>query len=412
MNQIVQDWVAGFGVSPDYIQLLSLTILTLGIGLIAYLSNLIGKKILIKIVVLAVRRSRTDWDDLLLKQKFFDRLSHLIPALVIYYLSDLTGPWQQFLQKASVLYMLMAGMSTFSSFLDAVNDIYLKFKISSQRPIKGYLQVVKIVSAVFVVLLIIAISINRNPLVLLGGLGAMTAVLLLIFKDSILGLIAGIQLSMNDMVRIGDWVEMPQYNADGDVIDISLHTVKIQNWDKTISSIPTYAFISGSFKNWRGMTESGGRRIKRAIHIDMSSIRFCTPEMLKRYERFQFLKEYIITKQTETTEFNANNDIDASELLNGRNLTNVGTFRAYLVAYLKNHPKIDKNMTFLVRQLTPSENGLPIELYVFSNDQNWVNYEGIMSDIFDHILAVVPMFDLRVFQRPSGNDIRKIRQLA
>lgn len=373
---------------------------------------MIGKQILVKIVSLAVRRSTNDWDDLLLKQKFFDRLSHLIPALIIYYLSNLTGPWQIALQKLSVIYMLTAGLATFSAFLNAVNSIYLKFKISSHKPIKGYLQVIKIIAFAFVIILMIATSINRDPLVLLGGLGAMTAVLLLIFKDTILGLIAGIQLSMNDMVRIGDWVEMPQYGADGDVIDISLHTVKIQNWDKTISSIPAYAFISGSFKNWRGMTDSGGRRIKRAVSLDMNSVGFCTPELLKRFEKFHLLKEYIKDKQAETAEYNQRNNYDSSELLNGRNLTNIGTFRAYLVAYLKNHPKIDKNMTFLVRQLSPGEFGLPIEIYVFSNDQDWVNYEGIMSDIFDHILAVIPKVDLRIFQRPSGNDIHRIGQIV
>lgn len=258
MDQIVQNWVAGLGLSAEFTEALSISIVTLGILIAALLANLIGKQLLIKIVSLAVRRSTTDWDDLLLKQKFFGRLAHFIPALVIYYLSDLTGPLHDILQRLSVIYMLTAGVAAWSSFLNAVNEIYSKFEISRHRPIKGYLQVVKIVAFVFAIILMIAISIDRDPLVLLGGLGAMTAVLLLIFKDTILGLLAGIQLSMNDMVRIGDWVEMPQYGADGDVIDISLHTVKIQNWDKTISSIPTYAFISGSFKNWRGMSESGG----------------------------------------------------------------------------------------------------------------------------------------------------------
>jgi miniconductance mechanosensitive channel len=217
---------------------------------------------------------------------------------------------------------------------------------------------------------------------------------LLVFKDSILGLVASVQLSSNDMVRIGDWIEMPKYGADGDVIDVTLHTVKVQNWDKTITTIPAYSLISNSFKNWRGMTESGGRRIKRAIYIDMASIKFCTKEMLNRFEKFQLISEYIKSKRKEIARYNKEHNIDTSELINGRNLTNVGSFRAYVAAYLHNHPKIHRGLTFLVRHLSPGENGLPIEIYVFSNDQVWANYEAIQADIFDHILGVVPLFDL------------------
>jgi len=234
----------------------------------------------------------------------------------------------------------------------------------------------------------------------------MTAVLILVFKDSILGLVAGIQLSANDMVRIGDWIEMPEFGADGDVTDVTLNTVKVQNWDKTITTIPAYALISDSFKNWRGMSESGGRRIKRSISIDMDSIKFCTPEMLERFESFGAISEYINTKRAEIEAFNATLDTDISVVVNRRNLTNVGTFRAYVEFYLRSHPNIHHGMTFLVRQLPPDEHGLPIEIYVFSSDQDWINYEGIQADIFDHMLAVIPMFDLAVFQSPSGSDSR------
>jgi miniconductance mechanosensitive channel len=238
----------------------------------------------------------------------------------------------------------------------------------------------------------------------------MTAVIILVFKDTILGFLASIQLTSNDMVRIGDWVEMPKYGADGDVIDVSLHTVKIRNWDKTITTIPTYALISDSFKNWRGMQESGGRRIKRSMNLDMSSVKFCTPEMLDRYEKYGLIADYVKSRREEIEQWNQEHNVDGSELINGRNMTNIGTFRAYCIAYLKSHPKIRQDMTFLVRHLAPQENGLPIEIYVFSGDQVWANYESIMADIFDHLLAVVPWFELRVFQRPTGYDFRGIAE--
>jgi miniconductance mechanosensitive channel len=213
---------------------------------------------------------------------------------------------------------------------------------------------------------------------------------------------------LNDMVRIGDWIQMPKYGADGDVVDVSLLTIKVQNWDKTISTIPAYALISDSFVNWRGMKESGGRRIKRHINIDMSTIRFCSPEMLDRYEKFQLITDYVRTRRKEIAAFNTEHKIDTSELINGRSMTNIGTFRAYAVAYLRNHPMIRQDMTFLIRHLQPGEHGLPVEIYVFSKDTAWANYEAIQADIFDHLLAVVPMFDLRVFQQPTGNDFRML----
>ena len=243
----------------------------------------------------------------------------------------------------------------------------------------------------------------------LSGLGALTAVLLLVFKDTILGLVAGVQLSANKMVAVGDWIEMPKYGADGDVIEVALTTVKVQNWDKTVTTIPAYALISDSFKNWRGMQESGGRRIKRSVSIDVQTIVFCDEEMLGRFAKIKYIAEYIQKKKDELARFNQELKVDDSSLVNGRRMTNVGTFRAYVVAYLKHHPKIHQEMTFLVRQLAPSENGLPIEVYVFSNDKVWANYEAIQADIFDHILAVVPEFDLRVFQVPTGNDFRRLQ---
>jgi miniconductance mechanosensitive channel len=235
---------------------------------------------------------------------------------------------------------------------------------------------------------------------------------MIIFRDAILGFVAGIQLTANRMVSRGDWIEMPKYQADGDVIEVSLTTVKVQNWDKTITTIPTYAMISESFKNWRGMSESKGRRIKRAVNIDIGSIKFCTAEMLERFRKIQFIAEYIERKKEELAKHNESVPTDNKSLANGRQLTNIGTFRSYVLAYLRNHPSLDQDMTFLVRQLPPSEHGLPIEIYVFSNDIEWVSYEAIQADIFDHILAVVSEFDLRVFQSPAGSDLRELAAIA
>ena len=236
----------------------------------------------------------------------------------------------------------------------------------------------------------------------------MAAVLMLVFKDTILGFVASIQLSANKMVVPGDWIEMPSHNADGDVLDISLNTVKVQNWDKTITTIPTYALVSESFRNWKGMEESGGRRIKRSVTIDMKSIKFCTPEMIKKFKKIQILHDYIEKKEKELNEHNKKYEIDNSVLVNGRRMTNIGVFRAYIVSYLHNHPEINNEMTSMVRQLEPTDKGLPLQIYVFSSDKRWVYYEKIQSDIFDHILAVAPEFDLRVFQNPSGYDVVKL----
>jgi miniconductance mechanosensitive channel len=229
---------------------------------------------------------------------------------------------------------------------------------------------------------------------------------MLVFKDTILGFVASVQLLRNDMVRRGDWIEVPKFGADGDVIDITVATVKVQNWDKTISMVPTYALISESFKNWRGMSESGGRRIKRAIHIDMNSIELCTPKMLDRFERMELITDYVRERRKEIDEHNRKHGVDSNEHVNGRHMTNVGTFRAYVVAYLKQNPKVRQDMTFIVRQLPPEATGLPIEIYVFSSDQVWANYEAIQADIFDHLLAVLPEFGLRVYQYPGGADLR------
>jgi miniconductance mechanosensitive channel len=310
------------------------------------------------------------------------------------------------LQLAAKIYMVIVGLLVFDSFLNSVVDIYRTFEFSQKIPIRGFVQGAKVILLILAGIIILGMITGKSPTIVLGGFGAMMAVIMLIFKDSILGFVAGIQLSANKMIHIGDWIEMPKYGADGDVIDVALTTVKVQNWDKTIATIPTYALISDSFKNWRGMSESGGRRIKRSIYIDMSSVKFCTEKMLDEFKKIKYISEYIERKIEEIKEHNLAAEVDESDLVNGRHLTNIGTFRAYVASYLRNHPKIHQDMTFLVRHLEPTPNGLPIQIYVFSNDQAWANYEAIQADIFDHILAVIPKFELRIFQNPTGADFQ------
>jgi len=406
MVEIIKNWTIDLGFPENMAGIAGWVIVALGVIIIAFLAAFITKHVLLAGIKYFVGRTKTQWDDFLLKRNFFTRLSHLAPALVIYFTAYLFAPFDQVLYRFSNIYMILASLLAVLAFLSAVVDIYNTYNISRHTPIKGYIQVVKIILSVAVGIIVFAAVMDKSPWYFLSGLGAMTAVLIIVFKDSILGLVAGIQLSANDMIRIGDWIEMPKFGADGDVIDVTLNTVKVQNWDKTVTTIPAYALISDSFKNWRGMSESGGRRIKRSISIDMDSIKFCTSEMLDRFESFGVISDYIKSKRAEIEEYNTKLKNDISVVVNRRNLTNIGTFRAYIESYLRSHPKVHKGMTFLVRQLPPGEHGLPIEIYVFSSDQDWINYEGIQSDIFDHLLAVIPMFDLAVFQMPSGSDFR------
>ncbi len=362
-----------------------------------------------------VRSTKTNWDEYLYKRGFFRRLCFLVPAAVIIIGAPLVfNPEHAAFNVITVfthLFMAVVGVSVIDAFINALYDIFGEFEFSKQVPVKGFLQVIKIVVFIAGGIVILSILVGQPPYFFLGGLGAMTAIIMLVFKDAILGLVAGIQLSGNKMVSLGDWIEMPDYGADGDVIDIALTTIKVQNWDRTITTVPTYALISSSFKNWRGMTESGGRRIMRSINIDMNTIGFLTTEQKNHLERIEILRPYIERKEMELAEYNSEHRVtDDSLPANGRRMTNVGTFRAYVIHYLKAHPKIRQDMTFLVRQLEPTPRGLPIQIYVFCGDTGWVNYEGIQADIFDHLLAVVPLFGLRVFQEPTGGDIRALAE--
>jgi miniconductance mechanosensitive channel len=412
MMDAIKAWLVEQGLSAEHSTLIAALTAALLVILLSAVAYYITRSLLLRFVRAAAKRTATTWDDALVESKVFSRLSHVVPAVVIF--SAAPRVFVDYPESASTvrtatfIYMALVGMIVIDALLNAILRIYRTFEISKRVHIQALIQVIKIVVHFFGGIAILAIVLGKSPLVFFSGLGAFAAVLMLIFKDAILGFVAGIQLMSYDMVRRGDWIEMPSHHADGDVLDVSLTTVKVQNWDKTITTIPTYALVSHSFKNWRGMSESGGRRIKRAVHIDITSIRFCDAEMLERFKRIQFITEYVERKVQEVQQYNQQHEVDESMLINGRNLTNVGTFRAYLVAYLRHHPMIHQHMTFLVRQLRPTERGLPIEIYVFSRDQAWANYEAIQADIFDHILAIIPEFDLRYFQAPTGSDLQRI----
>ncbi len=406
MRDFVLNSITQLGVHAPLAVWLSICVLILGVAGISMLAHYCARSILLRILGRFILKSRFAWDDVLLERRVLQRLSHLVPAVIVYYCAVLFPDQQAWIQRLAVSYCILVALLVAEAVLSTIDDIYRGLAVSRVRPIKGYIQVAKILMFVLGCVLVIANLIGKSPVLLLSGVGAMTAVLLLVFKDSILGLVAGIQLATNDMVRIGDWIEMPKYGADGDVIEISLHTVKVANWDRTITSIPTYALVSDSFKNWRGMQDSGGRRIKRAVYIDTSSIFFCTPALIARFRKIHFLTDYITRKQLEIEEYNAEHSVDISEPVNGRHITNIGTLRAYIASYLRNHPKIHPGMIQMVRQRQPTEHGLPLEIYAFTNDTAWVNYEAIQADVFDHILAVIPHFGLRVFQDPSGHDMR------
>ena len=378
------------------------------LAVISLLAFYITEKIILTLLTRMFRKTSTDLDDILVNRNVFNRLAYLVPALIFYNFAYAAPQFTVIIQRASLSLMALSGLLVINAFLSALSDIYEKTKYSERMHIKSYIQITKLIVNILGVVVIVAILIDKNVAWLLSGLGAMTAVLLLIFKDTILSLVASLQISSNDLFKIGDWIEAPQFGADGDVIDIALHAVKIQNWDKTISIIPTHKLIDSAFRNWRGMSESGGRRIKRSLFIDMNSIQLCTEELLEKFTHFELLNDYIEQKTKEVADHNTSNSINTAELINGRRLTNVGTFRAYIEAYLRNNSKIHPEMTFLIRQLEPTSRGLPIQIYVFTNDTDWVRYEGIQADIFDHLLAVIPEFRLKVFQSPTGKDFGKL----
>jgi len=407
----ISEWLQHLNIHQETAQILGSLGSILYIFTLALVANFLAKRLIGWVVHPVIRRTSIKWDDLLIEHNVIVHFSHLVPAAVIhFYASVLFHGQTEILSLIELVvntYLIILTLLVIDGLINFSRALWEQGTIGRRYPAKSFAQATKLVINMIGLIFILAAILGKSPFVLFSGLGAVTAILLLIFKDAILGLVAGFQLSVNNMVMVGDWIEMPGRGANGDVIDVSLTTVKVQNWDKTITTIPTYALISDSFKNWRGMSESGGRRIKRPLYVDMRTIRFADEELLERFKRIRLLRPYLKSKLHEIQDYNENVAGDLDELINGRRLTNVGTFRAYCVAYLRNHPKVQQTMTLLVRQLPLGAQGLPIEIYVFTNDIAWANYEDIQGDLFDHFLSVMPEFGLSPYQSPSGADLER-----
>ena len=411
LARIITTGLTNLGLQPQVAAItagISDFLIVLVLGVIIYY---ITKYIIIRVIKRIALKTASNWDDALLEHKVFQRMVLLIPGIFIYQSIPVTvDGFPGFIAaalKLTHLYIIIVFLLIINAFLNAVYAMYQKSELARFHPLKGYMQIGKIIVSIVVFLLILSLLFNQSPLYLLTGLGAFSAVLLLIFKDPILGFVGGIQLSANDMVRQGDWISMPNSGAEGTVLEISLTTVKVQNFDNTISTLPTYSLVSESFQNFRGMEDSGVRRLKRSISIDMSSVKFCTREMLDRFRKITILRDYIDRTEAELENYNKENNIDNSVFINGRRQTNIGVFRAYLEEYLAHHPRVDKKSDLLVRQLQPNSAGIPIEVYAFTFETGFIRYEKVQSDIFDHLLAIVPQFELRVFQSPTGEDLRQ-----
>ncbi len=404
MIETISSWLVEQNISLDYLPLVGTSIIVLLCGISYYIT----KHQLLVMINKIVAHSKNTWDDVLLEHHVFSRIALLTPFLFLWFLTphfidaeSLLGHFLLTLAKIAISFQVARCID---ALLNVVKSLYKRTARERYLPLNATIQVIKLI--VYLVASILAISyiLGKSPLYLLSGLGALTAVLLLVFQDTIKGLVASIQISANKMVAPGDWIELPKYGADGDVLEIGLNTVKVKNFDNTITTVPTYALISGSFRNWRGMMNSGGRRIKRSVIIDVASIKFYNDDDLTKLSHINLLRPYLDKKKIEISDACIATGIEPTDVINSRQLTNIGTFRAYLEAYLKQHPKIHDKMTCMVRQLASSESGVPLELYCFSNDKNWVNYEAIQADIFDHIFAMAPLFGLRIFQHPTGYD--------
>ena len=410
MQQQIFYWLRHSDV--PYASLLSLVAVVAVILLISVIAHLLLHRALLPMLQRRVYAASQQWPKSLIDNHLFNRFALLLQGVLLNIQTSLflhsSEPLYTALLVISQVWMMLFILLMLFSLLDILLELSAGSALARQLPLRGIFQSIKLVAAILFAIMMISVLLGKSPLVLITGLGAMTAVLMLVFKDPILGLVAGIQLSANDMLKINDWLDMPKYGADGAVIDIGLTTVKVRNWDNTITTIPTYALIADSFKNWRGMSESGGRRIKRSLNIDATSIHFLSEEELAALQRAQLLTPYIAQKKAEVSRHNAELACDLTTPLNGRHLTNIGTFRAWLEAWLRSHPDIQQNMTLMVRQLAPGSHGLPLEVYAFTSTTVWREYERIQSDIFDHIYAVLPAFGLRVHQTPTGHDLHAL----
>ncbi|WP_302458587.1 mechanosensitive ion channel family protein [Mediterranea massiliensis] len=380
---------------------------------LAFAADFICRKVLLRAIARLVQKTKATWDDILFDRRVMVYLSHMVAPVVIYLLlpvafAQTDSVTLNFIRRLCFIYIIFSFLFFVNAFLKAAYTVYSAKESMRDRPLKGLLQTLQVSLWLIGIIVIVAELLGKSPYSLLAGLGASAAVLMLVFKDSIMGFVSGVQLSANDMLKVGDWITMPKYGADGTVIEVTLNTVKVRNWDNTITTIPPYLLVSDSFQNWRGMRESGGRRVKRSINIDMTSVRFCTPEMLEKYRKIQLLKDYIDRTEAVVEAYNEENGIDNEVLVNGRRQTNLGVFRAYLTAYLKSLPVVNKELNCMVRHLQPTDHGLPVELYFFSTIKDWIPYEGVQADVFDHVLAIIPEFGLRVFQSPSGADLQRL----
>jgi miniconductance mechanosensitive channel len=410
--QQTKQWLAAWGLDDQLIQPTAVVATFLLLMLLVILSYWLARRLLLQAVHRLVKRSRTKWDDVLMRKRFFSYLAHLVPAVVLQTASIYFFPQKDWLEililRVTNVYMVLMVILVFFALLSTVEHFLSRSEGLRDQPIGSYFQLSRIVLGVIGGILMLSLALDKSPLFFLSTFGAMTAIILLVFRDTILGFVASIQIAANDMVHLGDWVEMPKYGADGSVIAITLATIKVRNWDHTISNLPTYAFISDSFKNWQAMKRSGGRRIMRALYLRIGSIRLCTPEDLARYRRIQLISAYLDQRSQEIDQYNRERNLDQSILINGRNLTNVGIFREYATQYLRQHPGVHQraDMLLMVRQLEPTEHGLPLQVYCFTNTTVWAEYESIQSDIFDHLLTAASWFDLELFERPSSADMR------
>lgn len=409
LQQGLETLLSDLGFATNWIPLVRLLIGIVAVLLAATIAYLITKRFVLQIINSFFRKTSFSWDDILAERQTFNNLAHIIPAIIIrmsipFVFIDYPAV-QPFMLKIADVYILIATTLIAISFLKAIESVLSHSPVFANKPIASYFQLVRILLYIAIFIIILSVLVGRSPMYFLTAFGAMTAILLLIFKDTILGLVASVQISSNDVVRVGDWVEMPKFNADGDVIAINLNTVKVRNWDKTITAIPTFYFITDSFKNWRGMQESGGRRIKRSILLNVRSIKFVNPETRERFKKYTLINEYVTERQKQIEDHNTTFGVDTSQLINGRRMTNIGVFRNYIERYLKQHPGIRQDMTVMVRQMPSDDRGLPIEIYCFTNTIYWIEYESIQSDIFDHLFAAASWFDLELFQQPAGSDI-------
>ena len=418
MEPVVDEWMYGvlreLGFSVETADVWDRWVVLGFIVAIAFVSDFVCRQLLLRVVKRIVARTKATWDDILFEDRVLRRLCHIVPPVLIYFLLPLAFPPESgmvaFVLKLLLIYVIAVVLRFVNAFLKALHDVADQKEELQGKPLKGLMQTGQVIAFFVCIILIISILIDKSPARLLAGLGASAAILMLVFKDSNMGLVSGIQLTANDMLHVGDWISMSKYGVNGRVTEVTLNTVKVRNWDNTIVTVPPYLLISDSFQNWRPMQDSGGRRVMRSVNIDMNSVRFCTPEMLDRFRKIRLLKDYIDETERLIAESNEQAGVENDpEPVNGLHQTNLGVFRAYLERYLRSLAGINQEMMLMVRQLQPTEKGLPVELYFFSKVTEWTVYEKVQADVFDHVLAVIPEFGLRVFQNPAGSDVRDLK---